>query len=330
MRTMHSTMKIYNFCLMYVMFLAMKLHDGFHIILAEGRELGLDNDGNKNDQSFLPTRLITVFGLESSGTRVLTQAISESGNVVSISRQKDKVTSSSSSTPGNVDPNIKKKANCKNNGCFAGRLKASAYNGDIEIQHLSLPWGMGDCHSSDYNSNTVPYLVPKECGCTLDPGQQTLLWERCLSHSLHSDCKNVLGLREYLYYPNRFFVNITSHVRFYQERNVVTTAVVITRDERISVLSKTGDHCKDTQSSEAENRHGMKIIKEAVQKLNHNFNGDTPPEIVLVSYEIMMSLGTPYFNIIFDKLGLPHDEHHEINLRDANQKYISSYLDNIT
>ena len=258
---------------------------------------------NQSRNALLPKKLILVTGLESSGTKIVTEALAIATGAYE----------------GNINT-LEKSGNS-----FHGRVLGS----DIEVQHQSLPWGSRCTDEHDANHlHTMSVLVPRQCGCASK--MNNFLWDTptCDAVQAHKDCEK-LGISQRLSYPNRFFLNITSHIKWYEEQGVEASAVIIMRDKEIESISKLHDHCRNKALLQMENEHGLNIITEALQNLSFDkINGRNYANLVLVSYESMMSLGKPYFDrYIYERLGIAQNEKQNKqlyvpSLQNGNHKYL--------
>lgn len=243
--------------------------------------------------TILPKKMILVTGLESSGTKLVTEAIAVASGAYTGS-----LTS--------IRPH---------GNSFHGRTS----NAVIEVLHQSLPWG-STCESEvDAASlKTLPVLVPKQCGYSKTNG---FLWDNHIGGSNNPYC-NKLGLETLVEYPNRFFIDIASHIKWYRERGVVASAVIVVRDSSIETISKYHDHCRRNDLANLENNHAMKIIKEAVKKLSTETGPDGTTELLIVSYEAIMAIGDTYFlDFVFPNLGI-RSSRVTASFIDGNRKYV--------
>lgn len=223
-------------------------------------------------------RLITIFGLESSGTTFLAETLSTAAGI-----ELDK-------TP-----------------FWYGDRKGT----EMEVQHVSLPWG--HVCANDTHFVEAFALVPRPC--LFITGMNDTIPNR----STDDDCNIIANLGEGpIVYPERFFVDIVSHVRWYRSLGVKTTAVVAVRESTLSFASKMSVHCTNSKLGQEEVRHGQQLIKEAINTLSQIGN---PPELVLVSYESLMALKETYLFDLYRKLGIQSD--YIPNFKDGNQKYIN-------
>ena len=236
-----------------------------------------------SNSTLLPKRLISVFGLEKSGTSFTSLTIAKALGIV---------------------PERKR-------ACSYSAIK----NG-MEVQHISQPWGSfrpqpvsWSCKPENVaKTKTIFAAVPLQCA------RHTMLAKKPVNATFPRECKDEARLDDFVNISSRFFVNITSHILWYLERGVDATAVVLMRDRSIAHLSKTATICKDANVSRAQNEHANSITREAIQKLD-------PSRIVLVSFEGMVSLGLPYFKDILRQLRIENSTHVP-NFHDANEKYI--------
>lgn len=231
--------------------------------------------------SLLPKRLITVFGTESSGSTFTATAIGIAAGV--------------------------KNPNDKNSLSF----RSWDFERNVEVQHISLPTGYGPyddiClhQQTGVKSQTLQVVLPAPC--MVVPKKQ---YPRAQSENrtFPEACRTEADLEDFVVYPTRFFVNVTSHIQWYRERGVKATAVMMMRDASISQISKIQSHCPLEEVAEQQNEQARQLMMEAIDKL------DPSSEVVLVSYEGMMSLGRSYVLDIYRQLGI-------------NSTYIPSFID---
>jgi len=234
--------------------------------------------------SALPKRLITVLGLESSGTTFLTKIISKAvGATFSV---------------GNDD------------------LHYTSRN--AEIQHVSLPWGYWHSDGVDENSNhhdipIIEWIPPRKCMIfpTLPPRQVTLRKSQMVVPEL---CQS-MGITEFPDIPRRFFLNISSHIAWYRKFGVDATAVILVRDENLHLHGKLAHHNKHMLNrAQEEDAIGKEIIRDAIERLERD------SEILLASYETLMSLQDIYLFDLYRKLRIQSSYIPEF--KDGNSKYI--------
>ena len=221
----------------------------------------------------LPDRIIAVFGLESSGTTFVTAALKVALGAVG----KDEL------------------------HCRANRT---------ELQHVSLPWGWwrrGRPRGSTVE--TIPFFPPHPCLIDFDLAQSQI--DSMRKRGVPKCCWAV-NVTEYPTIPQRFQVNITSHIRWHRSFGIEATAVVVVRDDHMHMPGKIKH--SGPQKAPEEDRIGKRLIANAMEEL------ESPSEIVLVSYESMMSLRAPYLFNLYRKLGL--ESTYVPEFKDGNVKYV--------
>jgi hypothetical protein len=166
-----------------------------HIRRAQDTPAELDASLADDDASpLLPKRLITVFGTESSGSTFTATAIGIAAGV--------------------------KNPNDKNRLGF--RLWNSERN--VEVQHISLPTGYGPNHDickepeSGDRTLDMPVLLPGPCMLIPPRYQKQSARAKLGESTFPKACREEAGLEDFVVYPTRFFVNVTSHIQWYRER----------------------------------------------------------------------------------------------------------------
>ena len=315
------------------------------------------NQYNPDRNPLLPSHMIMVTGLESSGTRYVTAALAYAFGLKKEQRKGKK-------------PNMENFHNRVN-----GKRDENGKKG-IELMHLSLPHGFWCTHiptksiESEYNTTdlrstyvnwTEPVQHPDECVCKRDLingkradsarygierappkaldehpiGADCPMWKILYRHSDEKYCKE-LGIMNPVDYSPRSFFNITSNIRWYQEHGTRATAVIVLREQSIELVSKINDHCANKTLARAENEYGIELIKDALDALSmpnffkiNNSTGmssqkiiEEVPSMILLSYEMMVTLGASYLNTnLFSKLGLENPQPIP-HIFDANDRYI--------
>ena len=270
-------------------------------------------DGHqKSKESILPKKLITVVGLEGSGLSFLSTT-----------------------------------------------LRAASMFDLTEVQHISLPQGRRTCEKSDsinINTNIVDALVPEDCfryetqhfveNDELN-GIDPLIATKC-QEQLHisSEMNNIKGqqwscggkcgngdLSGFALYPERYYVNVTSHIQWYLSRGVDVKVVLLLRDRTISMNEKTRSHCHIPEVAHAENDMSMEIMREAYKtygsgamhaSAHPDNDGDGDARVMVVSYEGLMQLKQPYLVQIYNSLGLKST--YVPDFVDENRKYVALNL----
>ncbi|CAB9522488.1 expressed unknown protein [Seminavis robusta] len=292
--------------------------------------------------SVLPAKLFTVIGLESSGTTFLAQTL---GRALRLS----------------LIPNA--------NGYEVIAQGFSSHyhnhhNNDntpphwTEVQHVSLPWG-GTCQSQ-YSNNVTNVLYPAICtrmmrdrsvvvakagpkALSQGPFAAHHFSETALSYyrippeqheTMRQQCRHLIPDRHQWDYPERYLLNLSSHLDWYHEQGVDARAIILMRDATISKRARRIDHCPNTTLLEMEETMGRQILQEAIRKfvlrptttisgqqrrrqlLQASPNG----KVLLVSYELLTQLKQDYMEIIFAQLGI--NTTHRPRWRDGNYKHV--------
>ena len=254
--------------------------------------------------TLLPKRLFVVVGLESSGTKFVSQKIASLLGIDDVGEH-----------------------------AAHGRINI----GRAEIQHFSLPWGRICTQTNIYeedNGGIIPFVPPRECGRLRNINNNFLLFQNQKKFDHKEEC-NAIGVPNLVIVPPRFLVNITSHVNWYEERGVQVTAVIVSRDRSVVRASASKAHCTDKAMHEAEIESGERIIRDAIEKLNsprRNYEIESSDKVsplsklVFVSYESLLELRNDgYMEYFRWQLGLPNiDDRSCCNLevRDGNKGYL--------
>ena len=229
-----------------------------------------------NAHRILAKRVITIFGLESSGTTFLYQTLSKALNA------------------SVVIPDL------------------SARTGDeVEIQHISQPWGMYGYSTGVFS--TIDVVPPLGCASFFDKRVESIASEKC---------KEETGLDPERQYPLRFFVNITSHVEWYRAMGVDCTAIIMTRDYSTHLEGKR-KHIKWPflwkRVAAAEDKYGTELLVEAMNALDGSISPGGLNQLVMVSYETLMFLKVDYLRHMYKQLGI--NSTYIPTFHDGNAKY---------
>ena len=234
----------------------------------------------------LPRRLLTVFGLESSGTTFVTELLERSTGV-------------KHSVPTN--------------------------SLDYQLQHVSLPSGascQGEIHIIPVLYPAICNRPTAMDNTALTSNRK----KHSTGHPFIKCPESLNASRQvddYFGYPPRYFVNITSHIQWYLDRGVEATAVLVVRDKTIGSLARSLVHCTIPEFRVTEEEMGSRIIKEAVERWDDGMNGWVPPPVVVVSYETLIHMGATYVNLVLRQLQLtPIHEPLEWAFEDGNPRYI--------
>ena len=284
----------------------------------------------KKVSKLLPDRLIAVFGLESSGTTFTTMALAKAlgfkdATHEDFERGKFRM----------IDPNSER---------------------SVEIQHFSLPWGS---YGASYPMNvrnqmppTIPFVPPQECMIQSNQFGRNIpqtIWDSTAGNVIDFnkyECEKQLRINENggkVKTPLRWFLDVTSHIQWYSERGVDATAVVVVRDTSIHFHGVYKNHVLNNRTA-AEEQHqvGLSIINKALRTLTSSHNSNPPPgttkndgpsyfypngggtqsspQLLLVSYETLMSLKEPYLKSIYEQLHISSG--YIPSFHDGNSKYV--------
>ena len=293
------------------------------------RKQQLKQRRNKLRHPILPKKVITVVGPESSGSTFLATTLAVA-----------------------VGADLGKTNN-------VNRRRARSVDGKFEIQHLSLPWGWHceDNSSDEICVNIVDALVPGECfsyelGPSLDPAFAEQLFERkgarplevprygpqteneaqilqqCrdevfISEQSNSSCGAKCGagvFNGYALYPQRFSVNITSHIEWYSQRGVDVTVILSTRDRSISQRGKEKGHCKIKDVGQREDEVALELMKEGLDKYGA-FGSIGKDRVIVSSYEALMSMKDEYLFGLYKQLRV--NSTYVPSFVDGNEKYVT-------
>eukprot|EP00986_Skeletonema_menzelii_P008955 scaffold3929_cov141-Skeletonema_menzelii.AAC.7 len=298
------------------------------------RQLQRLND--KLRHPILPKRVITVVGPESSGSTFLATTLAVAAGV-----------------------NLEEKSRGRNHRFRALNRRARTVDGELEIQHLSLPWGMfcGINSSDEIGVNVVDALVPGECfryelapslrpflvedigfqesATPLDVARNGPLTEiearalqRCRDEAFISEQSNLsCGAKcgtgkfdGYALYPSRFSVNITSHVEWYLQRGVDVTVILSTRDRSISKRGKERLHCKIQSVARREDEVALELMNEGLTKYG-TFGSIGRDRVFVSSYEALMSMKDEYLFGLYKVLRI--NSTYVPSFEDGNEKYVT-------
>jgi len=235
----------------------------------------------RNDFHVLPKRLITVFGLESSGTSWLAETLAQA---VEAKRE-----------PGFEE------------------LTSRNYSTQTEIQHVSLPWGAPLGRNRDIPD--VQFIPPLQC-CAW-PSHQNGRIRTAATTPPDKQCFAETGLQERVQMPQRFVLNITSHVEWYRARGVNATAIVLVRDDYAHFHGKL-TYTYSPELALKEDFHAKEMLVQAMRLLRND-------ELIMVSYEMIMSLQTPFLQDLYKKLGI--ESNYRPEFLNGNKKYIQAPKD---
>mmetsp|Transcript_42376 Transcript_42376/g.90163 ORF Transcript_42376/g.90163 Transcript_42376/m.90163 type:complete len:385 (+) Transcript_42376:117-1271(+) len=289
-------------------------------------------------QSVLSKRIITVFGTESSGSTFLATTLGIASGAFPPNGTYVTLLSDRHNSPGRtiVERTVAR--------------RARSPDGEIEVQHLSLPWGFWGSKRRNCdlraNTSTVDAFVPEPC-FRFDY-QST--WEHRLAAKAPAGCREEAHITErndgavggwtcgtndcgrgendgYALYPRRFFVNATAHLEWHLRRGVDITVVLVVRDKSISRAGKMTTHCPDETAAREEEEKARAIMSDALRnygRLGRLISSDNPNEerAIAVSYETLMALEDSYLLGIYKMLGI--NSTFIPDFKDGNKKYVSA------
>ena len=269
---------------------------------SDGTSTTTGENHNHHDRR-IPRRLISVFGLESSGTTFVFDTIREAMKL-------------------------------------PHKVGDEAYNIDRStmVQHVSLP--TGSYFQQRYDENrleeefdpvVVPYAVPLECRELVGRPNKVRLPSHHNCQPYHTDF--VIGSGQDRRHPTRYFVNITSHIEWYESRGTSVTTLIVVRDTSIHFQGVLQTHCKNETAAYEQYQRGLSIIQDAISfdssrrrqkrrrrrkgndgenntgsndnsSSNDNSNtGQLSSSLIIVSYETLMTLQNQYLSYILDQIG---------------------------
>lgn len=276
----------------------------------------------RKNEFFLPRRLITVFSLDPS--RLLSTSLAVAvGAFPSGGRWVEQ--------DGGV--------------VFEDAVKRSvrSLDGETEIQHIMLPTSVIEC-----DGEKVPILdalAPSECSLPSykEISPESSVAEQCKDEVFISQqngstgaswtCGGICGAGEYngyALYPERYFVNISSHIEWYTTRGVDVTAVLQLRDRSItkkSLFNRIEGRCRSRMILAKEDDIGLSLMKEAYQKygvggtiIKTQRHRNVAERAIVVSYESLIEFKETYLFGIYQQLGI-RSSHAPIFI-DENAQYV--------
>jgi hypothetical protein len=186
-------------------------------------------------RTILPDILITVVGLESSGTTFVYDTLSKALGVA-----------------------------LKEDG-----IEKTNQKGTIRVQHLSLPSGWFSKDSIDFPRRfepleTIPVYVPKRC--STPEGRVGRSSSYRPPQRSPPECKpfgpNLVP------HPPRYFVNITSHIEWHRAQGVDARAVVVVRDPALHFHGIIKAHNQNETAVYEQYKTGRALLKHAVKHVH--------------------------------------------------------------
>lgn len=277
----------------------------------EEEESSNENENNdnyipivSNIYTKLPKRQITIFGLESSGVQFVTNTF--------IQTLRFDYDDDSSSTTSSFQ-----KTELPDNDYISS-------NHEIRIQSIILPTLYSSTDgTTGSNNNDQEQAYLRENDIVPPIATKSYVPKHCITGStsttIPTDCQEIFGMKEGEPSTSsssantmHAYVNITEYIQWYRQHDVSATAVIVIRDpglhfhgivnhvERNNNNNNNKNNVNLTETNQEiafeQYERGVSIIQEAIYKLHQ------PTEIVVLSYETLMSLQNPYLQSIYSKL----------------------------
>ena len=144
------------------------------------------------------------------------------------------------------------------------------------------------------------------------------------------NCGAKCGTGEYngfALYPQRFSVNISSHIEWYLSRGVDIKVILSMRDRHISSKGKLKSHCHLVDVGRREDEVALSLMTEAIEKYGARSSRrgtltedkSKKERVIAVSYEGMMAMEEAYLFSLYKELGI-NSTYHPLFV-DGNEKY---------
>lgn len=184
-------------------------------------------------------------------------------------------------------------------------------DGSVRVQHLSLPSGYFRPNTTQFPHrfeplDILPKYIPRRC--IVNPNLPSRIVQRRPPRTSPPECE-AFG-PTLVQTPQRYFVNITSHIQWYRDQGVDARAVIVVRDPALHFHGILDLHNKNETSVYEQYKTGQALLKDAVKH--------TQP--VLVSYETLMTLKKDYLMGIYKQLGI--DSQFVPSFKNGNIKYV--------
>ncbi len=261
--------------------------------------------------SILPKKIISVIGLESSGTQFVSKIFEDALN-----------------TGPYREGSLPCKETCADESLeceqkhYIAKPHACVENSEVQIQHFSLPWG-ADCISRP-NPPVVDVILPQQCSRA-----QTDTNEIQQCNQMAADLWGIQLNGKAIKYPHRYQLDITTHKKWYDAQGVEQIFVIVMRDNTISYAARES-HCSDPDRRKQEDEVGMEIIIDAINTFILNDDDEKVTtksfrhwvakqdqdkgkrrlsavparcNVVVVSYESLIKLGGTYVKMLYSTLG---------------------------
>ena len=232
--------------------------------------------------NILPRRLFLIYGLESSGTTFTAKTIAKAVGIPKERMEGDRM---------------------------------ETKEGRTQVHHISLPLGWEFQVNYSQPIPIVPVFYPLKCQVEpMFPKRPPVLQNSAEVENNRNACRQVIGDKAKAG-SRRFFVNITSNIRWYRERGVRVYPIMVVRDLMLhfqGIVKSQGGHCSDEKAAYQQYEQGRAIMLETIEK------GLNP---LILSYEAILTLQGPYLNRIYRQLGIATN--HTAGFRNGNTKYVT-------
>jgi hypothetical protein len=299
----------------------------------------------------LPKKIISVIGLESSGTQFVSKIFEEA--LQTGPYREGSLPCYETCTDESLECE-RKKTLIKNHECIEN-------NREVQVQHFSLPWG-ATCILQP-NPPIVNVILPPQCS-----REQTDPIEIKECNAMSSDIYGIQLNGKPMIYPKRYQLDITSHKQWYDQQGVEQIFIIVMRDKTISYAARR-DHCANATLRKQEDDVGKELIIHAIntfivdsddeddkvttasfthwiaKQYQILHNGDSNDgngkyvrqrrrrladallnnnNVVIVSYETLIQLDATYIKMILSSLGIKSN--FLPTIKDSNRKYVNSTL----
>ena len=292
--------------------------------------------------SIMPKKIYSVIGLESSGTQFVSKIIEDALQ-----------------TGPYREGSRPCRETCTDESlyCTAMQKVAEAHpcreNADVQVQHFSLPWG-GTCHEHP-NPPILDVVLPQQCSRAQEDPIEI---EQC--NAMAQELWGITLNGQPVKYPVRYQLDITAQKKWYDSHGAQQIFIIVIRDDMISYSAR-HNHCNIPENRKQEEEVGTDLIVNAIntyilkdgakvtkktfqhwiaEQYQHSNNGTRTIDsskggrmlsalpsgnnVVVVSYESLVKLGSTYVKMLYNTLGIESDFIPEI--RDSNEKYLNSTL----
>jgi hypothetical protein len=271
----------------------------------------------------LPTTLYVVYGLEGSGTTLMTDTLAKA---------------------------LKLPVHLR-----SGHDTVESMARSIHIQHLSLPMGARAVPDDNDDGSRrqqqqqqqlpiVDVFLPKRCHVATENFIYTAATSSSATVSSTQEipirtpevCRSFVGpTMPAGSNSQRYFVNVTSHVQWYRDRGVIAYPVLVVRDPSYRYQSVIQNHEPNRVNAIQQYTIGQHLIEQSICEFAPPAHGDghddcdrqQQPSLVIVSYESLMTIGSTYLtHMIYPQLGIYDNDNDMYTpmLKNGNLKYTTS------